>query len=286
MAFLAFQSAWRSQVQTAEGGKVMATNKSIDFAGMEGVQPVIRDIGWDDLVDSLKKGLDDFKTYPSHLVLLVVIYPVLGMILARLTFGYDILPLLFPIISGFALIGPLAAVSLYELSRRREQGGKVSWKHAFAPFRSPSIGSILALGVLQLVIYFVWLVAAQTIYWMTFGNVVPVSITGFVYEVLTTPAGWALIIVGGGVGFLFAVTVLIISVVSFPMILDREVSALEAVQTSIRAVMANPMTMAMWGLIVAVLLGIGMLPLFVGLAVTMPVLGHATWHLYRKVVSF
>ena len=264
----------------------MATHKSVGFAATEQVQPVIRDIGWDDLVDALKKGLDDFKTYPSHLGLLAVIYPVLGMMLARLTFGYDILPLLFPIISGFALIGPLAAVGLYELSRRREQGGKASWKYAFEPFRSPSIGSILALGFIQLVIYFIWLGAALTIYGMTFGNALPVSIPGFAYEVLTTPAGWALIIVGGGVGFLFAVTVLIISVVSFPMILDREVGVAEAVQTSVRAVMANPMSMTMWGVIVAALLGIGMLPLFVGLAVTMPVLGHATWHLYRKVVEF
>jgi uncharacterized membrane protein len=179
----------------------------------------------------------------------------------------------------------LAAVGLYELSRRREKGGKVSWKHAFAPFKSPSIGSILALGVLQLVIYFVWLGAALTIYRLTFGNALPTSITGFIYEILTTPAGWTLIIVGGGVGFLFAVTVLIISVISFPLILDREVSAIEAVQTSARAVMENPMSMTMWGIIVATLLGIGMLPLFIGLAVTMPVLGHATWHLYRKVVK-
>jgi len=264
----------------------MDTNKSIGLAGMEGVQPVINDIGWDDLVDSLKKGFDDFKTYPSHLVLLVIIYPVLGLLLARLTFGYDILPLLFPIISGFALVGPLAAVGLYELSRRREKGGKVSWKHAFAPFKSSAIGSILALGALQMVIYFIWLGAALTIYRLTFGNALPDSISGFVYEVLTTSAGWTLIIVGGGVGFLFAVTVLIISVVSFPMILDREVSAMEAIQTSTRAVMENPMSMTMWGIIVATLLGIGMLPLFVGLAVIMPVLGHATWHLYRKVVKY
>ena len=134
-------------------------------------------------------------------------------------------------------------------------------------------------------IYIIWLGAALTIYRLTFGNALPVSIPGFIYDVLPTPAGWTLILVGGGVGFLFAVTVLIISVGSGPMSRDREVSAIEAVQTSARAVMENPMSRTMWGIIVAALLGIGMLPLFVGLAITMPVLGHATWHLYRKVVE-
>lgn len=265
----------------------MATHKSAAFAGAGAVRPAIRDINRHDLIDALRKGLDDFLTYPSHLVLLAVIYPVVGVILARLTFGYDILPLLFPIISGFALIGPLAAVGLYEMSKRREQGGKVSWKAAFEPMRSPSIVPILALGLLQLAIYFAWMGAAYAIYRMTFGTAIPESIPNFIYDVFTTGAGWTLIIVGCGVGFLFAVLVLTISAVSFPMLVDdRDVGALEAVQTSVRAIMANPMTMAAWGFIVAVLLAIGTLPLFVGLAVIMPVLGHATWHLYRKVVKF
>lgn len=264
----------------------MATQKSAVFVGVGADQPAIRDINRHDLIDALRKGCDDFLAYPSHLVLLAVIYPIVGIILARLTFGYDILPLLFPLISGFALIGPLAAVGLYEMSRHREKGGKVSWKVAFNPFRSSSIFSILALGVLQLVIYFAWMGAALGIYRMIMGNAVPKSIPSFIYDVLTTTTGWSLIIVGCGVGFLFAAAVLTISAVSFPMLVDRDVSAFEAVQTSVRAIMANPMTMTAWGFIVAVLLAIGTLPIFVGLAVIMPILGHATWHLYRKVVKF
>jgi len=269
------------------GEKVMATQKSAVFASSDAIRPEIRDISRHDLIDALRKGRDDFLTYPSHLVLLAVIYPIVGVILARLTFGYDILPLLFPIISGFALIGPLAAVGLYEMSRRREKGGKVSWRVAFDPFRSSSIVSILALGVLQLAIYFAWMGAALAIYRMTMGSAIPESIPNFIYEVLTTGAGWTLIIVGCGVGFLFAAAVLAVSAVSFPMLVDeRGVSAMEAVQTSVRAITANPMTMTAWGFIVAVLLAIGTLPAFVGLAVIMPILGHATWHLYRKVVKF
>ena len=264
----------------------MTIHRSMDFAGRDEVQPAIRDIDWDDLVDALSKGFDDFKAMPSHVLMLVIIYPIVGLVLARMAFGYDILPLLFPILSGFALIGPVAAVGLYELSRRRELGRDTSWKHAFDPFRSPSFMSILALGILQLVIYFVWLGTALGIYWLIFGTAVPTSIPGFLYEVLTTPAGWTLIIVGGAVGFVFAVVVLIISVVSFPMLLDRDVGAEMAVRTSARAVFENPVAMSTWGIIVAVLLGIGILPLFVGLSIVMPVLGHATWHLYRKVVKY
>jgi uncharacterized membrane protein len=265
----------------------MIMAKSGALAGREAVadRPVVRNIRVVDLKEVLIKGLNDFKEKPSHIVLLVVIYPIVGLLSARLAAGYDILPLIFPLISGFALIGPLAAIGLYELSRRREKGLEVAWKNAFDIFHSPSIGSIVALGGLLMVIFLVWLVAALAVYDVTFGSVQPESIADFVAKILGTSAGWALIVVGCGVGFLFAVTVLAISVVSFPMLLDRDVGAAVAVQTSIRAVTVNPVTMSVWGLIVAGALIVGSIPFFVGLAVVMPVLGHSTWHLYRKVVE-
>ncbi len=247
--------------------------------------PVVRTIEVADLKEVLAKGVSDFKEKPSHLVLLALIYPVVGLLSARLAAGYDVLPLIFPLVSGFALIGPLAAIGLYELSRRREKGLEVSWKSAFEIRHSPSIGSIVALGALLMVIFLIWLAAALAIYELTFGAVTPSSVGEFVTQVLTTPAGWTLILVGCGVGFLFAVVVLAISVVSFPMLLDRDVGAGVAIRTSVRAVAANPVTMAVWGMIVAGALVVGSIPFFVGLAVVMPVLGHATWRLYRKVVA-
>ncbi len=247
--------------------------------------PAVRTIRIADLKDALARGIDDFAAMPTHAVFLCLIYPIVGIVLGRLTWGYEVLPLLFPLAAGFALIGPFAAIGLYELSRRREQGLDISWTDAFDVLRSPSAGAIAALGVLLLVIFVLWVAVAQAIYIANFGYQPAASMPDFLRQVLTTPAGWALIVVGNGVGFLFALVALSISVVSFPLLLDRDVGAVEAVLTSVRAVAANPVPMAAWGLIVAAALVIGSLPLFFGLAVVMPVLGHATWHLYRKVVA-
>lgn len=263
----------------------MANQKSVVLAARQEDLPAINNINRDDLIDALKMGLDDFKAMPTHVFLLVVIYPIVGLLLINLSFGYDILPLVFPLIAGFTLVGPLAAVGLYEMSRLREKGKKPTIRDAFYVVRSPAVPSIVAIGIMQMAIYLLWLAAAKVIYLMMFGYAVPETMMGFVRDVLTTPAGWGLIIIGSGVGFLFALAVLTISAFSFPMLLDRNVSAITAVHTSIRSVQANPQTVLAWGFIVAVLLAIGMLPVFIGLAIVMPILGHATWHLYRKVVA-
>jgi uncharacterized membrane protein len=247
--------------------------------------PQIRKIGFADLKYALARGLDDFLAMPSHAVFLCLIYPIIGIALARMAMGNNVLPLLFPIAAGFALVGPFAALGLYEMSRRREAGLDVSWKHALDVFRSPSIGAIAVLGLMLVTIFLVWVAVAQAIYVAYFGYTPAAAMSDFIHQVLTTPAGWGLIIVGNGVGFLFAVLALTLSVVSFPLLLDRDVGVATAILTSVRAVLANPVAMATWGLIVAALLAIGSLPVLLGLTVVLPVLGHATWHLYRRVVE-
>src|ERR1700682_4202156 len=247
--------------------------------------PVIRSIGLSDLRDALRLGWEDFKAGPSHAILLCVIYPLLGLVLARTVLGYSVLPLLFPLAAGFALLGPFAALGLYELSRRRERHEPASAWDAVEALRSPSFGAMLGLGTLLFALFVTWVATAQAIYVAAFGYEAAAGIPDFARRVLTTPQGWWLIVVGCGVGFLFAVVALCISVVSFPLMLDRHAGAGDAMVTSLRAVAQNPGPMAAWGLIVAVLLVAGSLPLFLGLAVVIPLLGHATWHLYRKVIA-
>jgi len=254
-------------------------------AGETPSYPAVRKIGLADIRQALTKGIDDFSAMPTHVLFLGVLYPLIGLFLACLSFGYEIVPLLFPLASGFALIGPFAALGLYELSRRREQGLESSWTNAFDVLRSPSRDAILALGFLLMAIFLIWLGTAELLYRSVFGYTTPDSVTQFIREILTTPQGWTLIVVGNLVGFLLAVLVLVISVVSFPLLLDREVGAAVAILTSVRAVVANPVMIAVWGLIVAAALLVGSIPLFLGLAIVMPVLAHATWHLYRSVVE-
>jgi uncharacterized membrane protein len=264
---------------------MMAHSHVLLGAGEAPARLAVRHIGFSDLKDALRAGFDDFRAMPTHAMFLAAIYPVVGLVLARLAFGYSILPLLYPLAAGFALVGPLAALGLYELSRRREAGLETSASHVFDVINSSSIGALVALGCLLLGLFVLWIAIANAIYIANFGYASPVSIESFLHDVLTTPAGWNLVVVGNGVGLLFAVLVLAISVISFPLLLDRDVGAAVALFTSIRVVAKNPLTMAAWGVIVALLLLLGSLPAFLGLTVVMPVLGHATWHLYRRVVE-
>lgn len=243
--------------------------------------PLVRKIGASDLTEALAKGFADFLAKPSHLVFLGLIYPLAGI---WIVVGSSP-QLIFPLLSGFALIGPFAAIGLYEVSRCRELGLDTSWTHAFGVVRSHKMFPILSLGLLLLVIFACWVFTAQSLYASLLGPMPPQSFTELLATILGTSAGWKLIGFGTAIGFLFAVVALSMSVVSFPMLVDRDVDVGIAVQTSVKAVLMNPITMALWGLIVAVSLAVGFLLVFAGLAVVVPVLAHATWHLYRKVVE-
>lgn len=257
---------------------------SLTAHGIAASGPVVRRIGLADVRAALAEGWSDFLAIPTQLVFLCILYPIIGLVAARVAVGNNLLPLAFPLVAGFALVGPVLAIGLYELSRRREAGLPVSWLNAFDVLRNPAMLSVAMLGGVLFLIFAAWLGVARAIYALTVGGDAPGDMSGFIETIQASPHAWELLVIGNAIGFLFALLVLTIAAVSFPLLLDRNVSPLVAVQTSIRAVLANPVTMLAWGFVVATVLLLGCLPLFVGLAVAMPVLGHATWHLYRRVV--
>jgi len=247
--------------------------------------PVIRRIGLNDLADALRLGWRDFMAMPSHLMFLAIIYPIVGVFLAAWTSGAGALPMLFPLMSGFALLGPVAAIGLYEISRRREAGLTSTWRNALDVRHSPALPSIVALGLLLFALFIAWLLTARALYISLFGEVAPATIGAMLSEIFGSTQGWTLLIAGNLIGLCFAVVVLATTVIAFPLLLDRDIGAVAAIQTSVRATLANPVTMLAWGLFVAAALFVGSVPLFAGLAIVLPVLGHATWHLYRKVIG-
>ncbi|HVY17942.1 MAG TPA: DUF2189 domain-containing protein [Rhodopila sp.] len=259
--------------------------RTADTAWTEAAPPAVRRISLHDIGDSLRLGWQDFQAARSDVVLLCLIYPIAGLLMARAALGHDMLPLVFPLASGFALLGPLFGVGLNEMSRRRERGLPTGWGNAFDVLQSPSFGAILLLGLVLAGMFVFWLVLSQLVYMETLGPKPPVSIGAFGHDILLTSAGWAMAAIGIGVGFLIALVAFCISVVSFPLLLDQPVTLETAIRTSVRAVRRNPVVMMAWGAILAGGLALASLPLLLGLIVVLPVFGHATWHLYRRTVG-
>lgn len=260
--------------------------KSNLVSGQGPLEPVeLRRLELRDLGYVLKLGWDDFLAYPSFAVMIALIYPIIGLLIARVLHGYSFLPLLFPISAGFALLGPFAAVTFYNISHRRERGEAPCQFSISGVTRSQSGKSIAMLGGGLAILFVVWLGTAQAIYNSFYGFAPVSSMSDFVTQVATTSEGRAFLIAMCGTGFVFALVSFCVSVVSFPLLLDRKASATDAILTSFRVIARSPLTLIVWGCIVAGLLLAGSVPAFLGLAVVVPWLGHATWHLYRRAVA-
>lgn len=249
-------------------------------------EPKIQTIGMNDVRAALSLGWQDVLHFRSDVLALVVIYPMIGFALAFLAFEQALLPMLFPMAAGFALLGPVASIGMYEISRQNEENGTASWGSALAALRSRVVGPVMMLGLFMLGWFMLWMAAAFAIFSATLGPAMPTGTLTFLSDVFTTSAGWMMIVFGMGVGAFFAVIVLFVSAIGFPMLIDRPVGLPIAVATSIKAVRQNLRPMLAWGMIVSALLAIATIPVFLGLILVLPWLGHATWHLYRMVISY
>ena len=245
----------------------------------------VRKISEADLRASLKQGWEDFTDMRGDIFFAGLIYTLLGLAAVVMTTSKPLIPYFFPVIAGVGLLGPVAAVGFYELAKRREAGQEVHWFNFLDVRKRKTVDDMGIVAALLLVIFVAWLISAGILYALLFGWATPQSVSEFLAMVFTTPRGWALIGIGALVGIGFGWIVLALSVVSLPMLVDRNVTASEAVSTSWRAAHANKGELFRWGLVVTVLLALGSLPLFVGLAFVLPWLGYSTWHLYTRLID-
>lgn len=247
--------------------------------------PVVNKIGMEDIRYAVKKGFEDLGAFRTDVMILCLLYPVIGLLLVAVSFRADMAPFAFPLLSGFAILGPIAAVGLYEMSRRRVEGLDASWSDALSVLRAPSVGAMLVFGVYLLVIFAAWLAAAGIIHAQTMGGIEARSPVEFFRNVLTTQEGLAMVAIGIPVGGVFAAIALAIGIVTVPLLLDRDVGLAAAIGTSLALVRRNPVTVGLWGAMIAVSLALAAVPFLLGLVLVMPVLGHASWHFYRRAVS-
>jgi len=258
---------------------------SIPVAPRPTAAPGVRRITQADINWALSEGWKDFNAKRGEVLVLAVLYPVLGLLAAVIALDDRFLPVFFPLVAGLSVMGPSVAAGFYEIARRREAGIDSSWFHFFDPLNGRSRTSLFVLTLMSLVLFVTWVTAAWFIYEATLGRENPMTLAGGFEQLFSTPAGLSLVVIGNLVGLGFAILTVVLTLVSFPMVVDRPVDAGTAIGTSIRAVGRNPGGVISWGLRVAGLLILGSLPLFIGLAVVLPVLGYATWHLYTRMVE-
>ncbi|SEA75505.1 DUF2189 domain-containing protein [Rubrimonas cliftonensis] len=245
--------------------------------------PTIRTITVEDVSAALREGAEDFRAMPAFGMAIGLLFAIGGMAMLALAYQYDMVVLVFPMLAGFALIGPFAAMGLYEASRRRDAGQAVGLGDLFNIRRATTNVNILFLGFILLFAVFVWLRVALLIYALFFG-LSPTPLDHLLSEVFTTVNGFTFMLVGNAVGAGFAFVVFSITVVSFPYMLEKDVDPVTAVALSVSAVAKNLMPLLGWGLFVAIALAASWLPFFLGLIVVLPVLGHATWRLYKRMI--
>ncbi len=265
----------------------MAKVHSADLRQIKNVAISIHDIGVADLISSLKQGWDDFLNRRGDLILIGLIYPIgvaFGILFAL---EATMLPLIFPLLAGSALLGPILAGGYYEIARRRERGLDTGIGDFFNFLRGERAFQIVSLASVLCLLFAAWVLTAFVIYSATVGSLPADQVntmSAFARAVFTTPEGIQMLVLGNLIGLGFALVALAISLISFPMLIDRDANWADALHTSVRLAWRNPFATISWGLIVAALLVVGSIPAFIGLAVVLPVLGYASWHLYRRAV--
>jgi len=248
------------------------------------VDPVVRRVTAVDIAEALSAGLRDFQALPFYGLAFGALYAAGGIAILLCLTAFGLVYLAYPLAAGFALIGPFVAIGLYELSRRRESGQEISLRGTWATVRSRS--EIGWMAFVTLFVFVIWMYQVRLLIALLLGlNASFSSLQQFIAVVLTTNEGLMFLVIGNAVGAALSLILFSLTVVSFPLLLDRDVDFVTAMVTSVRSVVTSPVPMIGWAAVIVVLLIVSIMPYFLGLLVTLPVLGHATWHLYRRIVA-
>ncbi len=243
----------------------------------------IRKIEISDVIECIAKGLHDFGQAPRYGMFFGAIYAIGGLLIVWVAFALDYPYLAYPFVMGFALFAPFGAAGTYEISRRLESGEPLSWSAILGSVWGRNGKELGWLALVSLFTLIIWLDLAVFVFLMFYGADIP-SMQQLVAKIFATPYGVAFLLVGNGLGAIIALFVFSITAVAPPLVVDREVDFVTAMTTSVRAVVANPRPMLAWAIVIGADLAISFATLFVALLVIFPILGHATWHLYRRLI--
>lgn len=248
------------------------------------VKPVVQDLQFSDITKSLRSGLRDFAKAPQYGLVFGLLYAAFGWLLLYLLNVLEINYYVYPMATGFALLAPFVASGLYEVSHCIEENKELSWPCVIRSTKSAGGKDLSWMAVVTTFSYIIWLDIAVALYVVFFG-MKPLAFTELVTYIMTTPSGALFFIIGNLAGAVLALIVFSITVVSLPLLFDKHVDFVTAMITSVQVVLKNPKPMLLWCIIIGVLFALCLLSLFVALIVVLPVLGHATWHLYKRAVK-
>ncbi|MEN2494711.1 MAG: hypothetical protein TECD_00619 [Hyphomicrobiaceae bacterium hypho_1] len=245
----------------------------------------IKQVTFGDLRDVFRLGVRDFLEAPKFGLLFGAIYSFGGLLISFFVLHLGVYWMLYPFVIGFLLIGPYIAAGLYDVSRRREQGLVLKWSEVLGVVWLQRRREFAWMAFVVLFVFWLWIYKARTLVAIFFGFQGFATFNGFLESATTTTNGWLFLLVGHGIGAVLASILFCLTVTSFPLLLDRDVDFITAMLTSIRVVLNSPKVMFAWGAFVIAAILISMIPAFIGLLVTLPILGHATWHLYKRAIS-
>jgi uncharacterized membrane protein len=263
----------------------MSTTETENGNGVAGTMPAVNRLTARDIREAFNAGYADFLKAPLFGFFFSGVYVIGGLLIAQSLFVWDMPWMIYPVAIGFPLIAPFAAVGLYEVSRRIAAGEPLAWNQILSVIRLQSKRELAFMAFVVLFIFWIWMYQVRLLIALILGRMSFSTLERFTDIVFTTPEGWLFLAIGHVVGAVLALVLFSVTVVSIPMLLDRNVDFVTAMITSVKTVVASPVVMLGWGVIVTLMVIAAMIPVFLGLLVALPVLGHATWHIYKKAVQ-